>query len=80
MHSALQLWVEALMKPDVHDCRAAPGLDRQYAPTSATCRKSLLLIASHYPGAGNAEKLMLVLRDGRKMIGVLRSWDQFGAS
>lgn len=25
-----------------------------------------------------AEKLMLVLRDGRKLIGVLRSWDQFG--
>lgn len=24
------------------------------------------------------EKLMLVLRDGRKLIGVLRSWDQFG--
>lgn len=24
-----------------------------------------------------AEKLMLVLRDGRKLIGVLRSWDQF---
>lgn len=23
------------------------------------------------------EKLMLVLRDGRKLIGVLRSWDQF---
>lgn len=25
------------------------------------------------------EKLLLVLRDGRKLIGVLRSWDQFGA-
>lgn len=24
------------------------------------------------------EKLVLVLRDGRKLIGVLRSWDQFG--
>jgi hypothetical protein len=24
------------------------------------------------------EKLMVVLRDGRKLIGVLRSWDQFG--
>lgn len=24
------------------------------------------------------EKLMLALRDGRKLIGVLRSWDQFG--
>lgn len=24
------------------------------------------------------EKLMLVLRDGRKLMGVLRSWDQFG--
>lgn len=27
---------------------------------------------------GYAEKLVLVLRDGRKLIGVLRSWDQFG--
>ena len=27
-----------------------------------------------------AEKLLLVLRDGRKLIGVLRSWDQFGTS
>lgn len=26
-----------------------------------------------------AEKLMVALRDGRKLIGVLRSWDQFGA-
>jgi len=26
------------------------------------------------------EKLMLVLRDGRKLIGVLRSWDQFGTT
>jgi len=26
----------------------------------------------------NTEKLVLVLRDGRKLIGVLRSWDQFG--
>lgn len=24
------------------------------------------------------KKLMIVLRDGRKLIGVLRSWDQFG--
>jgi len=24
------------------------------------------------------EKLMVSLRDGRKLIGVLRSWDQFG--
>jgi len=24
------------------------------------------------------EKLMLVLRDGKKLLGVLRSWDQFG--
>lgn len=26
------------------------------------------------------EKLMVSLRDGRKLIGVLRSWDQFGMS
>ena len=27
--------------------------------------------------SGNIEKLLLVLRDGRKIHGVLRSWDQF---
>lgn len=26
------------------------------------------------------KKLMVALRDGRKLIGVLRSWDQFGAA
>lgn len=26
----------------------------------------------------NKEKLMVVLRDGRKLIGILRSFDQFG--
>jgi U6 snRNA-associated Sm-like protein LSm1 len=26
------------------------------------------------------EKLMLALRDGRKLVGILRSWDQFGMS
>jgi len=26
------------------------------------------------------KKLMVALRDGRKLIGVLRSWDQFGTS
>lgn len=26
------------------------------------------------------KKLMVSLRDGRKLIGVLRSWDQFGAT
>jgi len=31
--------------------------------------------ASHFY---TAEKLMIALRDGRKLIGVLRSWDQFG--
>lgn len=28
--------------------------------------------------AYTSEKLMVALRDGRKLIGVLRSWDQFG--
>jgi U6 snRNA-associated Sm-like protein LSm1 len=27
-----------------------------------------------------AEKLMVALRDGRKLLGILRSWDQFGMS
>ena len=39
------------------------------------------LFQSGWPGArvfGELEKLVLVLRDGRKLIGVLRSWDQFG--
>jgi hypothetical protein len=29
---------------------------------------------------GAVEKLMVVLRDGRKLMGVLRSWDQYGLS
>jgi len=29
-------------------------------------------------GGVYTEKLMVALRDGRKLIGVLRSWDQFG--
>jgi hypothetical protein len=35
------------------------------------CKKSVLIFSS-------PEKLMVALRDGRKLIGVLRSWDQFG--
>ncbi len=38
-------------------------------PQSGTVRTALTL---------PPEKLVVVLRDGRKMIGVLRSWDQFG--
>ncbi len=30
------------------------------------------------PRCRETEKLVLVLRDGKKLIGVLRSWDQFG--
>ncbi len=30
------------------------------------------------PKSLTLEKLMVALRDGRKLIGVLRSWDQFG--
>lgn len=35
--------------------------------------------ADELPMFIGVEKLLLVLRDGRKLIGVLRSWDQFGA-
>ena len=30
--------------------------------------------------AADAEKVIVILRDGRKLIGILRSYDQFGAS
>lgn len=38
---------------------------------------ALVYIRDAKDGFASAEKLMLVLRDGRKLIGVLRSWDQF---
>lgn len=39
----------------------------------------LVLQAMYFADHGYwPEKLVLVLRDGRKIIGVLRSWDQFG--
>ena len=44
--------------------------DSQSAPNPRACAPSLT--------QNPAEKLLLVLRDGRKLIGVLRSWDQFG--
>jgi U6 snRNA-associated Sm-like protein LSm1 len=34
--------------------------------------------AQSFRRRNHTEKLMLSLRDGRKLIGVLRSWDQFG--
>ena len=33
-----------------------------------------------YIASGVSEKLMVSLRDGRKLIGVLRSWDQYGTA
>ena len=36
--------------------------------------EGILVLTECFP----VEKLMVVLRDGRKLIGVLRSWDQFG--
>lgn len=42
-----------------------------YLFTASNCDWGMLLTQS-------TEKLMVALRDGRKLIGVLRSWDQFG--
>ena len=43
-----------------------------------TCPASDIL-CSTLPTAPSAEKVIVILRDGRKFIGILRSFDQFGA-
>jgi len=43
-----------------------------------TLESDLLLHAPAHSFLCNVEKIIAVLRDGRKLIGVLRSWDQFG--
>ena len=46
------------------------GLDKKKGEREGSCADDCII----------AEKLMVALRDGRKLIGVLRSWDQFGGS
>ncbi|KAM3548007.1 hypothetical protein MY1884_009354, partial [Beauveria asiatica] len=54
---------------------AAPA---QLPPQMFTTAAQLLdLTDSMNRPDGEMEKLMVVLRDGRKLVGVLRSWDQF---
>ncbi|MCJ1274800.1 SM-like, degradation of cytoplasmic mRNAs and positively regulates transcription initiation [Puttea exsequens] len=60
-----------------------PAGPPQLPPQMFTTAAQLLdLTDSELTEAGllslSEEKLVLVLRDGRKIIGVLRSWDQFG--
>ena len=45
--------------------------DSTESPHALTIKRRRLIRA-------HVEKLILVLRDGRKITGVLRSWDQFG--
>lgn len=47
-----------------------PGPPQQLPPQMFTTAAQLLDLTD--------KKLMISLRDGRKLIGVLRSWDQFG--
>ncbi|MCJ1338617.1 SM-like, degradation of cytoplasmic mRNAs and positively regulates transcription initiation [Bachmanniomyces sp. S44760] len=55
---------------------SGPSRATQLPPQMFTTAAQLLdLTDRRFPGG--LEKLMLVLRDGRKLIGVLRSWDQF---
>ncbi|EWG53024.1 hypothetical protein FVEG_11552 [Fusarium verticillioides 7600] len=49
----------------VHERRV--GLDKKQGEREGSCADDCII----------AEKLMVALRDGRKLIGVLRSWDQF---
>lgn len=46
------------------------GGDRQKGPDLTVCSPNLVLCSS--------EKVLIILRDGKKHIGVLRSYDQFG--
>ncbi|KFA78954.1 hypothetical protein S40288_00562 [Stachybotrys chartarum IBT 40288] len=52
--------------------QAPPQAPPQLPPQMFTTAAQLLDLTDREP-----EKLMVALRDGRKLIGVLRSWDQF---
>ncbi|KAJ3943833.1 uncharacterized protein N0V96_006766 [Colletotrichum fioriniae] len=63
---------------DVHHCGAAAGHDRQYGKYHGSLGRMSAAVLFATPNANlPSEKLMVALRDGRKLIGVLRSWDQF---
>ena len=54
-----------------------------FSPPTLPCFELLLCVWTFrwfesLTSFGGTEKLLLVLRDGRKLIGVLRSWDQYG--
>ncbi|KAK1091230.1 hypothetical protein LTR48_006724 [Friedmanniomyces endolithicus] len=57
-------------QPQQHQGSPGPPSVPQLPPQMFTTAAQLLDLTD--------KKLMVVLRDGRKLIGVLRSWDQFG--
>ncbi|EZF14860.1 hypothetical protein H112_06028 [Trichophyton rubrum D6] len=67
---------QQLQQPQIPPASAIPLLEPQgppqLPPQLFTTAAQLLDLTD--------KKLVLVLRDGRKLIGVLRSWDQFGMS
>ncbi|CAK4033536.1 Hypothetical predicted protein [Lecanosticta acicola] len=77
---ALVLANELMENPNLHDARPSSGSPMpmppgpppvpQLPPQMFTTAAQLLDLTD--------KKLMIALRDGRKLIGVLRSWDQFG--
>ncbi|KAK5112124.1 hypothetical protein LTR62_004467 [Meristemomyces frigidus] len=58
-----------MMPPGASSNQGPPGVP-QLPPQMFTTAAQLLDLTD--------KKLMVVLRDGRKLLGVLRSWDQFG--
>ncbi|RKF63512.1 U6 snRNA-associated Sm-like protein LSm1 [Erysiphe neolycopersici] len=52
----------------------------QLPPQMFTTAAQLLDMTDRVNWEDYTEKLMVALRDGRKLIGTLRSWDQFGIS
>lgn len=75
-----QMFTTAAQLLDLTDSKSSPR--RAHKSCRYQSEEDVFVIA---PGADSSwippalpEKLVLVLRDGRKLIGVLRSWDQFG--
>lgn len=71
----LKSWTHGLPHP-IHNIRLSGRLCGQYVCPSPRSPCHPLFFFFLYPSPG---KMLVVLRDGRKLHGVLRSYDQFGS-
>lgn len=77
--TAFQMFTTAAQLLDLTDSESYRVMLALERPRTNIAEASATLPANDNFSSASAEKLLLVLRDGRKLIGVLRSWDQFGA-